>query len=869
MIDRNHSIPTLLVVAATLSLLMSSQLAALTIVNEDAKLLANGGAANDLFGYSVAVSGSTVVVGVMYGDDAGTDSGSAYVFVEPAGGWTGTLTESARLLASDGAAGDLFGFSAGVSGSIVVIGALMDQDHGAESGSAYVFVEPAGGWVGTLNESAKLLASDGAAGDRFGMSAAVSGSTVVVGTQWDDDAGSGSGSAYVFAEPAGGWAGTLNESAKLLASDGGAGDTFGVSVAVSGSTVAVGAYTDDHSASDSGSAYVFVEPAGGWTGILNEDAKLVASDGGGTDFFGRSVAVSGSTVAVGAMHNGSSGSGYVFEEPVGGWAGILNEDAKLLASDGAGMDRFGYSIAVSGSTVVVGAYTEDAAGSDSGSAYVFEEPAGGWAGTLNEDEKLVASDAAAGDAFGWSVAFSGSTVVIGSYHDDDSGADSGSAYVFEVGPTDTDGDGVADGADNCPDDANPGQEDHDGDGEGDACDLDDLVELSIASNIPAAEGAAVAVPVELFTAGEAVAGVAFSLDFDHLSLTFDPADVDPADGIPDAMTVQVPGDFSVSVATDLGDTDGEIDVAIADLAPPMATLANGPLVTLTFGADAAPPLVSTVIAAVDFSLDPAASFSDDGAHDLPGTTVDGSVEIHPGPRGDCNSSGAVSVADIVAEALEIFDGDGTLWTDVVGGTYPGSPVGCDANADTEVNAADISCTILLIFGQTCGAPGGGVQAPGVPEKAAQRAPVLAVDGDLRLAAGATTWVPVRLAPGDRVASLAFSLDLDPRRLRFDAADGDGDGMPDAVRFPAGRPLLAEVRFDAGDADGELDVVLAEGAGWSFDDGVVLEIALTAAAGGRLADGLRFSSTPAASFGDVAGQAVTGRAVVRQKGVFRR
>ncbi len=401
---------------------------------ETAKLLPADGAINDRFGESVAFSGNTVVVGADSDDDNGNLSGSAYVFTEPVGGWAGTLTQAAKLLPADGAAGNFFGGSVAVSGSTVVVGSAFDDDNGTGSGSAYVFTEPVGGWAGTLTQAAKLLPADGDVNDRFGISVAVSGSTVIIGSDSDDDNGGQSGSAYVFTEPVGGWAGTLTEAAKLLASDGGGADFFGSSVAVSGSAVVVGVPFDDDGGTSTGSAYVFTEPVGGWAGTVTEAAKLLASDGTAADFFGSSVAISGGTVVCSADSdddNGKqSGSAYVFTKPVGGWAGAPTEAAKLLASDGDVNDRFGMSVAVSGGTVAVGVANNDDSGNQSGSAYLFTEPVGGWAGTLTEAVKLLASDAAADDHFGFSVAVSGSDVVVGAFGDDDNGLFSGSAYVF-------------------------------------------------------------------------------------------------------------------------------------------------------------------------------------------------------------------------------------------------------------------------------------------------------------------------------------------------------------------------------------------------------------------------------------------------------
>jgi hypothetical protein len=225
-------------------------------MTETAKLTASDGADYDYFGFfSIAISGDTVVVGAV-GDDIGanTDQGSAYVFVKPPGGW-GNMTQTAKLTASDGAAGDWFGNSVAISGdTVVVAAAAADIGANTDQGSAYVFVKPPGGW-GNMTETAKLTASDGADSDQFGASVAISGDTVVVGAVGDDiGANTDQGSAYVFVKPAGGWT-NMTETAKLTASDGAYGDRFGFSVAISGDTVVVGAPWKE-------SAYVFVEPHG-------------------------------------------------------------------------------------------------------------------------------------------------------------------------------------------------------------------------------------------------------------------------------------------------------------------------------------------------------------------------------------------------------------------------------------------------------------------------------------------------------------------------------------------------------------------------------------------------------------------------------
>ncbi len=383
-------------------------------------------------------------------------------------------------------------------------------------------------------------------------------------------------------------------------------------------------------------------------------------------------------------------------------------------------------------------------------------------------------------------------------------------------------------------------------------------ELQVAELIPGAELETVDVGVELTTGGAGVAATTFSIDYDEGCLAFDEADGD-ADNIPDAIAFSVPGDFAVSAVHSSADPDGEIDVSIADLNPAdgVATLPDGTLLTVTLTSTCSPAVDATVVAAVAFSDDPAATFSGPDAVDVNGTTSDGSVEIWPGPRGDCNRTGALSAADLIADALEIFDDDGDFWADVVGSDFPGSPVGCDANADTSVDAGDISCTVLLIFGGTCG--GSPFAGQGVKAFDAETSPLLGL-GRARRGEDGVLWIPVGFSAGSHaISSVAFSLDLADRGLVFDPTDGDGDGVPDAVRFPGGRPGLVQVRYDAADRSGELDLAIATFDG-VFGDGGLIEIALRPRSWRGWWQRVRFADAPAASFGDLSGQAVPGRAL---------
>ncbi len=419
-------------------------------LTEVAELFASDNQAGDFFGSNVAISGSTVVVGAALDDDNAADSGALYIFEKPVGGWSGSVTEIAKLKASDAGVSDGLpsgGVAVSEDGSIVAAGVRLDDNiKGSNAGSVYVFVKPVGGWV-DMTETAKLLASLGGNNDQLGTTVDISksGSTVVAGASFDDDKGTNAGAAYVFVRPGTGWA-DMTETAKLLASDGAKNDNFGIAAAsISGDTVMVSSTRDDDRNDggppdpgfESGSAYVFVEPPGGWSGVVNETAKLLASDRAKLDFFG-AVSVSGDIAVVSASSDNNAngidaGTAYVFVKPVGGWVGNLTETARLTASDGVAGDFFGFPVHLSGSTVVFGAIRDDAPALDSGSAYVFVEPAGGWSGSVNETAKLIDSDGAAVDLFGARLGISGSTVVAGSPRHNEIGANSGSAYVFELG----------------------------------------------------------------------------------------------------------------------------------------------------------------------------------------------------------------------------------------------------------------------------------------------------------------------------------------------------------------------------------------------------------------------------------------------------
>jgi hypothetical protein len=406
-------------VAATMSVVWADPVA--PIINlQQAHVFASDPSATDTFGYSVGISGDTMVVGAQLDDTpAGIDAGSVYVFVRSGTTWT----QQAHLFASDGAADDLFGVSIAISGNTMVVGAYADDTPaGSSVGSAYVFVRSGATWT----QQAHLFASDGAADDIFGWVVAISGDTVVVGARNDNTVnGSDAGSAYVYARSGTTW----SEETHLLANDAAIQDLFGFSVAISGDTIVVGAVADDTPAgTNAGSAYVFVRSGTSWP----QQAHLFASDAAPFDQFGVSVAISGETVAVGANFDDTvggvdAGSAYTFVRSGASWP----QQGRLFASDGTTSDQFGFTAAISGESVVVGASFDDTAGGvDAGSAYTFGRSGTAW----SPQAHLVASDGAANDQFSTSVAVSGDTAVVGAWADSTaSGANAGSAYVFAPG----------------------------------------------------------------------------------------------------------------------------------------------------------------------------------------------------------------------------------------------------------------------------------------------------------------------------------------------------------------------------------------------------------------------------------------------------
>ena len=434
------------------------------------KLTASDAEAGDYFGNNVAISGDTAVVGIW--DSLGPNAGAAYVFQRDHGG-VDNWGEVKKLTASDGLINDTFGWSVAISGNTIVVGAKGESSGGNNAGAAYVFQRDQGG-ADNWGEFKKLTASDAGTSDWFGQSVGISGDTAVVGASREHDGVDFfTGAAYIFQQNEGG-SDNWGEVKKLTASDIEAFDSFGWDVAISGDTAVIGSY--DSLPPTIGQAYILQRDQGGadnWgevriltqEGVFGRRVALSGSTaiiGGGTSFVHRAdeggannwgeiaeltdaghIAVSGNTALA-----GGGVAGYVYDLPVkptptpcptGGCPTATptvtpthtptppSGVTKLVGSGLQAYSSFSYrSAAVSGNTAVVGA--PDAIGSDPGAAYVFQHDQGG-AGNWGEVTKLTASDSQVGNRFGTSLGISGDTAIVGANGAGGQGA--GAAYIFQ------------------------------------------------------------------------------------------------------------------------------------------------------------------------------------------------------------------------------------------------------------------------------------------------------------------------------------------------------------------------------------------------------------------------------------------------------
>ena len=371
-----------------------------------AELTASYGTTTDGFGYAVAISGDTIVVGAPTAQvRKNVWNGAAYVFVKPVGGWA-NMTQTAKLWSTDRNVGS-FGSSVAISGRTIAVGVDVNPNLPPTQTIAYVFKEPAGGWA-NKTQTARLNGSELSIGP---VSLSMTNTTVVAGVY-------GLG-AFVFEKPKTGWQ-DMSQTAFLYADTGGihkVGVGFGSSTAISGDTVVIGANgCCVEGLSYKGSAFIFVRPTGGWQTTSTYNALLQGTDVTKDDEFGQSVGISGGTVVVGnPFSSNQAGAAYVFVEPTGGWTS-MTQTARLSASDGGGW--LGAAVAIEGDTIAVGSPLNGTG--QPGAVYMYHEPKNGWKSTSKFNTKLTGTR---GFYFGQAVSMSGGTVVAGFVDTQPSGAD--------------------------------------------------------------------------------------------------------------------------------------------------------------------------------------------------------------------------------------------------------------------------------------------------------------------------------------------------------------------------------------------------------------------------------------------------------------
>ena len=381
--------------------------------SEDAKLLASDGAVPDGLGNVVSIDGGTVVSGAQLWDGVYEQVGQVYVWAPPPGGWVGTLDESARLGICDPPAGNRrFGSGVGIGGSTIAVGVYYDSVGAPDTGSGYIFDRGAG-WSTTCQPTAsRVYAPDRAADDRFGFSADADGPVAVFGAVRDDFSGlDNAGSVHVFRDG--------SHEAKLVAPTPLSADYAGNSVSVSGQWVMVGVPVVSN-ANRAGSVDVWRYDGTGW----NHFQRLAPPDPNPQDRFGIFVDVRGELAIVGRANQG--GAAYVYRFDGSTWS----FEAKLVHPDGSG--AFGQAVGIDGNLAVVGARTDNTVDDATGAVFVFKHDDGGTPGDPVDDSwplqcRLVASDAERYDYLGSSVAIEGNLVGAGA-----PGTPNGAVYVYEL-----------------------------------------------------------------------------------------------------------------------------------------------------------------------------------------------------------------------------------------------------------------------------------------------------------------------------------------------------------------------------------------------------------------------------------------------------
>lgn len=391
------------------------------------RLIASDTGVADTFGSSLAMDGDMAVIGAPHADlVVGSERLNNAGAAYVFRHFESGWVQQAKLVAKDADEQDSFGTSVAISGNTVVIGAVgKDADDLSDAGAAYIFVYNGESWL----QQAKLMGSDSGEDDYFGVSVAIDGNSVVVGADGYDWSGiPDTGAAYVFIRRGGSW----NPHGKLLPLDPAIGGAFGTSLSLSGNMVAIGA-TEASSffTSGKGSVYLFARSGSDWV----QNVKLQASDGRSGDFFGNAVALSGDKVAVGAAYhdpdlgNGriiNAGAVYVFTHGNTGW----KQQSLLLLPDARPFDYFGKSVAIDGDVLVAGATGKQWAGYQrAGAAYLFERKGKEW----EPANRIYPDSVSADDNFGQAIAIGRKTILIGADgRDPRSYNEAGEVFVFNL-----------------------------------------------------------------------------------------------------------------------------------------------------------------------------------------------------------------------------------------------------------------------------------------------------------------------------------------------------------------------------------------------------------------------------------------------------
>lgn len=827
----------------------------------DAYLKASNVGAGDMFGLDVDIDGDLIVIGAMNEDSSTTgvnsipnnsasNSGAAYIFEKIGNTWQ----ETAYLKASNAGSGDTFGNDVAVSGRTVVIGAQAERSSTSginpphnnsitQAGAIYVFSEVDGVWA----EEAFIKPSNPNSNDLFGDVVSIDGNTIIASASFEDSGSSSVngtqgnrdnslnqniGAAYIFAKENGQWF----QQAYLKPPNPDVEDRFGNSVAISGDLAVVGARLEDSFASgvngplfrnnltDSGAAYVYRKnDSGNWFFL----AYLKAPNPGVSDQFGFSVDISDGFIVVGAHLEDSNASGPDDNSLDGSGAAyvyqVTGNDVEFVSLLKAGVigtdDRFGTNVTVSGTGVAVSAIFDDSATNevngdannndivDSGAVSIFQ--------TISTFHPI--SGVVTGLA-------EGNSVTLQNNGEDVITVDTNGDFRFPGLFVEGESYDVLVTEDGLP--VNPHQDCSIENGSGvlDESVVDRIVvqctlkTLSINQNLNTVNQAVVTVPVQFAPEGESIAVVEFSLDYDQSCLN---PDVN-GDGVLDSININVPDEFTTTVSFDPDQTDAEIDVVIADLSLPFSVLGAGDVVDIDFSVDCPESQNTSLLESmVSFSAANPPSFSDLSANEVEGTFQDGIVRVWASVVGDCNASGTadLTATDLASLVLEIADDDGTNFIDAPESDNFGSPQGCDANSNEQINVADLACLTRLLGNDAC-EPLRVVTSdlPRIDLKTHQEDDIL--------------WLTATMEQNaNSVAAVSFSLDINPAALATFGVDYNHDDIPDRIEIASELEASSTILWN--ERENRIDIYLSNidtqsnggSAVQSISDGAVVSIGI--------------------------------------------